>query len=57
MTHADGGAPPPTRGRTPLQALLYWSVVLSIWGLIFVVGLSPSLAIQGCVTATIPIGS
>ncbi|HLZ84584.1 MAG TPA: penicillin-binding protein 1A [Caulobacteraceae bacterium] len=38
MTHADGGAPPPTRGRTPLQALLYWSVVLSIWGLIFVVG-------------------
>src|SRR5579859_330440 len=38
MTHADGGAPPPTRGRTPLQALLYVSVVLSIWGLIFVVG-------------------
>jgi len=38
MTHADGGAPPPRRGRTPLQALLYWSVVLGIWGLIFMVG-------------------
>src|SRR5579859_3641943 len=38
MTYADGGAPPPRRGRTPLQALLYWSVVLGVWGLIFVVG-------------------
>src|ERR1700739_4393721 len=44
-----GGAPPPHTfrswgggggrgGRTPLQAFLYWSVVLGVWGLIFVVG-------------------
>jgi penicillin-binding protein 1A len=34
----DGGARPPRRGRTAFQAFLYWSVVLFVWGLIFVVG-------------------
>jgi len=37
MSHAEGGAPRPRGRRTPLQALLYWSVVLFVWGLIFVV--------------------
>ena len=36
MANAQGGAP--RRRRTPLQALLYWSVVLGVWGLIFVAG-------------------
>ena len=38
MAYADGGAPPPRRGRTPLRALIYWSIVLGVWALIFVVG-------------------
>ncbi len=38
MTQAEGGGPPPRRGRTPLGALLYWTLVLGVWGLIFVVG-------------------
>ena len=37
MTNAQGG-PAPRRGRTPLQALIYWSLVLGVWGLIFIVG-------------------
>jgi len=36
MANAQGGAP--RRRRTPLQALLYWSVVLGVWGLIFIAG-------------------
>ncbi|HEX7757996.1 MAG TPA: PBP1A family penicillin-binding protein, partial [Caulobacteraceae bacterium] len=36
MANAQGGAQ--RRRRTPLQALLYWSVVLGVWGLIFVAG-------------------
>jgi penicillin-binding protein 1A len=38
MVHADGGRSPPRRGRTPLQALTYWSLVLIVWALIFVAG-------------------
>ncbi len=36
MAYADGAPPPARRGRTPLQALIYWSVVLAVWGLIFI---------------------
>src|SRR3954471_11067365 len=32
-----GGNRPAKPQRTPLQALLYWTVVLGVWGLIFVV--------------------
>src|SRR4051812_22951749 len=32
-----GGNKPAKPQRTPLQALLYWTVVLGVWGLIFVV--------------------
>jgi penicillin-binding protein 1A len=35
MADQSGGAP---ARRTPLQALLYWSLVLGVWGLIFIVG-------------------
>ncbi len=37
MAHVHGGAPagPPSRRRGPLGALLYWSLVLGVWGLIF----------------------
>jgi penicillin-binding protein 1A len=38
MSHVDGGAPvgpPPRRGRGLLGGLIYWSVVLCVWGLIF----------------------
>jgi penicillin-binding protein 1A len=38
MSYAEGRAPPPRARRTPLRAALYWSVVLFVWGLIFVVG-------------------
>ena len=31
------GAGPPRPGRSPLQAMLYWILVLGVWGLIFVV--------------------
>ncbi|HEX3919318.1 MAG TPA: penicillin-binding protein 1A [Caulobacteraceae bacterium] len=34
---ANGRGAPRAR-RTPLQALLYWSLVLGVWGLIFIVG-------------------
>ena len=32
-----GGNRPAKPQRTPLQALLYWTIVLGVWGLIFVV--------------------
>jgi penicillin-binding protein 1A len=35
MANANGG---PRRRRTPLQALLYWTVVLGVWGAIFIAG-------------------
>jgi penicillin-binding protein 1A len=35
---AKGPPPAPRARRTPLQALFYWTLVLSVWGLIFVVG-------------------
>jgi penicillin-binding protein 1A len=46
MAYQDGGAsngyhPPRGQGprrRTPLQALVYWTAVIAIWGAIFVVG-------------------
>jgi len=41
MANAYGGGPggaTPRPRRTPLQALLYWSVVLGVWGLIFLAG-------------------
>ena len=34
---AANGPGGPRRGRSPLQALIYWTLVLGIWGLIFVV--------------------
>ncbi|HEX3730030.1 MAG TPA: penicillin-binding protein 1A [Opitutaceae bacterium] len=50
MSNQGAGAPPPRRSgppprpqpaprsrRTPLQALLYWTAVLGVWGLIFLV--------------------
>ena len=35
MANANGG---PRRRRTPLQALIYWTVVLGVWGAIFIAG-------------------
>ena len=35
MANAQGG---PRRKRSPLQALLYWTLVLGVWGVIFIVG-------------------
>src|SRR5579871_3571928 len=38
MAHVDGGAPaglPPRRRRGLLGGLIYWSVVLGVWALIF----------------------
>ena len=32
------GAPPPRARRTPLGAFVYWTAVLSVWGLIFGAG-------------------
>ncbi|MDB5954241.1 penicillin-binding protein 1A [Ramlibacter sp.] len=32
-----GGASDPRPGRSPFQALIYWTLVLSVWALIFVV--------------------
>jgi penicillin-binding protein 1A len=33
-----GDPTPDRRGRTPLQALTYWTLVAGVWGLIFVIG-------------------
>jgi penicillin-binding protein 1A len=33
----DGGAGEPRPGRSPLQALIYWTLVLGVWGVIFVI--------------------
>ncbi|MEO8927596.1 MAG: PBP1A family penicillin-binding protein [Caulobacteraceae bacterium] len=41
MANAYGGgpgAPPPKARRSPLQALIYWTLVLGVWGLIFIGG-------------------
>ena len=38
MIDPEGGGPPPRQGRTWVQALIYWSLVLTVWGLIFIVG-------------------
>jgi penicillin-binding protein 1A len=39
MSYPLAGDPTPDRrGRTPLQALIYWTLVLGVWVLIFVVG-------------------
>ena len=41
MANAYGGGPrgvAPRRGRTPLGALVYWTLVLGVWGLIFIGG-------------------
>ncbi len=38
MANAEGGGPPARQGRTPLQALLYWTLVLLVWGMIFIGG-------------------
>ena len=32
-----GGGEPPRPGRTPLQAFIYWTLVLGVWALIFIV--------------------
>ena len=36
MTEIEGAKP--RRRRGPLQAVIYWTIVLAVWGLIFVVG-------------------
>jgi penicillin-binding protein 1A len=38
MTDAEGGGPPRRPGRSLPGALLYWSLVIGVWGLIFIVG-------------------
>ena len=38
MTRIDSAGPPPRRRRGPFQALIYWSLVLIVWGLIFIGG-------------------
>ncbi|MEO7026919.1 MAG: PBP1A family penicillin-binding protein [Caulobacteraceae bacterium] len=39
MTHGGGGPPPPApRRRGPLGSLIYWALVLGVWGLIFIGG-------------------
>jgi penicillin-binding protein 1A len=41
MANAHGAAPagaPPRRRRTFVQALIYWTLVLGVWGLIFLAG-------------------
>jgi len=45
---AGGRRPPrpPKRGRSPLQALLYWIMVLGVWGLIFAVGFFAVFAVD-----------
>ena len=35
--NAGGGRPSGGAGRTPLQRFFYWSSVLAVWGLIFLV--------------------
>ena len=43
---AGQGGPPPKRKRTPLQALLYWTMVLGVWGLIFIVAFFAMFAVD-----------
>ncbi|HZL00589.1 MAG TPA: PBP1A family penicillin-binding protein, partial [Caulobacteraceae bacterium] len=38
MANAHGGGAAPRPRRTPFQALIYWSVVVGVWGLIFLAG-------------------
>jgi penicillin-binding protein 1A len=35
MANGQSGSRDPRAGRTPLQAVLYWSAVIGVWGLIF----------------------
>ena len=37
MANAHRGGPPPRGRRSPLQALIYWTLVLGVWAAIFVV--------------------
>jgi penicillin-binding protein 1A len=37
MAQAEGGGPAPRHGRSLPAALIYWTLVLVVWGLIFVV--------------------
>jgi penicillin-binding protein 1A len=42
-----GGRPPrPRARRTPLQALIYWTLVLGVWGMIFVVAFFAVFAVD-----------
>jgi penicillin-binding protein 1A len=43
-----GGRGPraPRPGRSPLQAFLYWTMVLGVWGLIFVVAFFAVFAVD-----------
>src|SRR5215218_7252140 len=44
----DGGRGPrpPRARRTPLQALIYWTLVLGVWGLIFLVAFFAVFAVD-----------
>jgi penicillin-binding protein 1A len=41
----QGGRPPASK-RTPLQALIYWTLVLGVWGLIFLVAFFAVFAVD-----------
>jgi len=49
MANAGSGGrrpSPPRAGRTPLQALIYWIMVLGVWGLIFAVAFFAVFAVD-----------
>jgi penicillin-binding protein 1A len=43
---SGGRRPPPRSGRTPLQALFYWTMVLGVWAAIFVAAFFAVFAID-----------
>ena len=43
---SDGSGREPARRRSPLQALLYWALVLGVWGLIFTVAFFAVFAVD-----------
>src|SRR5678815_2772548 len=44
----DGGrgSPPPRPRRSPLQSMIYWTLVLGVWGLIFLVAFFAVFAVD-----------
>ncbi|WP_293678401.1 transglycosylase domain-containing protein [uncultured Phenylobacterium sp.] len=43
---ANAQAPEPRRKRSPLQALIYWTLVLGVWGVIFLVAFFAVFAVD-----------